>query len=145
MADYSWVVFLSDGTPNFSGDLADPNNWTVTDQNGTLTTPAGPLGSERDLRGSRMGSDPDVARTMRWMRSWSGSPAQGELDTGRRHPLKRGTRRKKAAKDRVAQLPFDAFCSSQSPVIIPVGNSFAASSINRFNAALRAGLLASRM
>ena len=29
------------------------------------------------LRVLRMGiQDPDVARTMRWMRSWSGSPAQ---------------------------------------------------------------------
>jgi hypothetical protein len=24
---------------------------------------------------------------MRWTRSWSGSPAEGELDTGRRHPI----------------------------------------------------------
>ena len=31
---------------------------------------------EEDFLGFSMGSDPDAARTMRWMRSWSGSPAQ---------------------------------------------------------------------
>ena len=43
--------------------------------------------TRRTSSGSRTDSGPGAARTMRWTRSWSGSEQEGELDTGRRHPI----------------------------------------------------------